>query len=199
MRARWVLLSVVALAFLLPHAPAVGQDNCQSFRAIAQAQYPTPYKKLNPALNVWGGNVFASLGAPGAQSAQEALVGVFSGADADNYNTDARLRQFGGMGLRGSYTFMFGDPTADWHTYIDKFTVALGRAVWNSAPGAAWPDGQLAGDYQASGQIVGGAGRFEGATGNMIIHGSFFDAVIPAGDEVARWNPEINGVICRGR
>src|SRR5512140_310463 len=109
MRNQWVLLSVAAAALLFAEAPgSVAQDNCQAFRAIGQAQVPTPFPKLNPAKNVWGGTVFASLGVPGAQSPQLPLVGVFSGADADNYQTDARARQFGGMGLHGSYTFAFG-------------------------------------------------------------------------------------------
>ncbi len=197
MQNRWAPLFLLVAALLIAQAPApVAQDNCQAFRAIGHAQYPTPNKHLNPALNVWGGTVFAGLGTPGAQSAQSALVGVFSGADADDYATDARPRHFGGMGLHGSYTFAFGDPAADWHTYTDRFTVTLGRAVWNTAPGLPWPDGQITGDYQASGEITSGTGRFDGATGRATIHGPFFDALIASGDEIARWNPEVDGVIC---
>lgn len=200
MRNHWMLLLLLSVVVSATYPLiAVAQDNCQAFHAIVQAQFPTPYPHLNPAKNVWGGTVFASLGVPGAQSAQAALIGAVSGADADNYNTDARVRTFGGMGLNGSYTFAFGDPAADWHSYGDIFTVTLGRAVWNTTPGPAWPDGQIAGDYQASGRITAGAGRFDGATGSMTIHGPFFDALLPSADEVARWNPEIDGVVCGSR
>lgn len=183
-----VALLVVVMTASAPAASA--QSGCVAFRAITQAQWPSPYQNLNvPLPDVWGGAVFASLGTPGAHSAAAGLPGVFSGADADNYDTDARARTFGGMGLHGAYTFAFGDPDQPWDTYIDKFTVTLGRAVWNMGPG------QVVGDYQASGQITAGTGRFAGATGTMTIQGPFFDAVFST-SEIARWTPEVTGTIC---
>ncbi len=192
MRDHWALFLLLAAALLVAQAPAAAaQDNCQTLRAITQAQALSPYQGLNaPLLDIWGGTVFASLGVPGARKAPLALVGVFSGADADDYQTDAKGRGFGGMGLHGSYTFAFGDPAQDWHTYADTFTITLGRAVWNVGPG------QVVGDYQASGQISHGTGRFAGATGSLTIHGAFFDAVFSPDIEYARWVPEVDGSIC---
>ncbi len=89
------------------------------------------------------------------------------------------------MGLHGAYTFAFGDPNQDWETYTDKFTVTLGRAIWNITPGL------FVGDYQASGRITTGTGLFETATGSLTIHGPFF-----IGSEPPHWTPEIEGTVC---
>ncbi len=191
MRKRLLTVALLVSAMAAFAGSARAQGGCVAFRAITQAQWPSPYQNLNmPLLDVWGGTVFASLGTPGAQKAAIGLVGVFSGADADNYETDVRPRTFGGMGLHGAYTFAFGDPGQPWDTYTDKFTVTLGRAVWNMGPG------QVVGDYQASGQITAGTGRFAGATGSLTIQGPAFDVVLSPELEIARWTPEIAGTIC---
>ncbi len=191
-----VLLGVLTAAFA---SAASAQTACKAFRAITQAQYPTTLA-LNTPLNIWGGDVFASLGAPGAKKMAEALIGAFSGQDADDYATDSRTRTFGGMGLNGSYTFAFGNPNTP-GIYTDSFTLRLGRAVWNMGPG------QNVGDYQASGEIASGSGRFLNATGNLTVHGAFFFTLVPNPDwdgtdpntqflEFGRWIPEVSGTIC---
>ncbi|HYK88029.1 MAG TPA: hypothetical protein VE398_04635 [Acidobacteriota bacterium] len=196
MRSKYALLFVflLAAALLMLNAPAaIAQNNCQAFRAIAVGQAPSPYQDLNqPLLDIWGGEVYASLGSHGAKNITDGipnsipLIGVFSGADADDYATDSRERKFGsGMGLHGAYTFAFGEPNNDWRTYTDKFTLTLGRAIWNITPGL-W-----VGDYQASGHISGGSGMFKTATGNFTIHGPFFFF-----GDTGRWIPEVEGTIC---
>jgi hypothetical protein len=173
-----LILAVTGLAL-----PAGAQDGggCQVFRAVVSAQVPSPYTGLNPP-DIWGGSVFASLGSPGAQEPAVPLVGAFSGADGEEDQ-----RKFGGMAMNGAYTLAFGDPSQPWESYEDKFTIALGRAVWNIRPG------QNIGDYQASGRITKGQGRFAGATGTVTIHGPFFFNLALF---LVRWNPEINGTIC---
>ncbi len=174
-----VLLTVFASA-------AMAQGGCQTFRAIAEGQALSPNQGLNsPLLDIWGGTVYASLGTPGAKKSDIPLTGVFSGADADDYLTDVKERTFGGMGLHGAYTFAFGDPAQPWETYTDKFTVTLGRAIWNITPGL------FVGDYQASGRISAGSGRFAMATGSITIHGPFF-----IGSDPPHWTPEIEGTVC---
>jgi hypothetical protein len=184
------------------YEPSVSaQSECVAFRAVGQARFPSPIV-LNPIGDVWGGNVFASIGMPGAESTPQALIGVFSGADAADYSTDVRQRTFGGMGLDGAYTFAFLNPMQKGGgEYVDTFTVTLGRAVWNIGPG------QAVGDYQASGRLKSGSGRFEGATGHIVIHGAFFittvenpgDPAYPPEQKVVpfgRWIPEVEGQIC---
>ncbi len=184
-----ILLSVFLMALC---SAAMAQSNCQAFRAIGVGQAPSPYQGLNqPLLDIWGGAVYASLGSPGAKNTTDGfpnsipLIGVFSGADADDYATDVKDRRFlSGMGLHGAYTFAFGTGD-DPKLYPDKFTVTLGRAIWNIQPGL-W-----VGDYQASGHISGGSGIFEKATGSFTLHGPFF-----FGSEPPHWTPEVEGTIC---
>jgi hypothetical protein len=185
-------------------SPAFAQNGCVAFRAITQAQFPSTVE-VNVPLNIWGGDVYASLGAPGAKKQAQALIGVFSGQDADDYVTDSRTRKFGGMGTRGSYTFVLQDPSQP--AFSGQFTLALGRAVWNMGPG------QSVGDYQAIGQVTLGTGVFANATGSLTIHGAFFFTDVPNPEydpakydvnnpatyptfPLGRWIPEVTGTIC---
>ncbi len=186
-----ILLSVFLMALC---SSAMAQGNCQAFRAIGVGQALSPYQGLNtPLPDIWGGEVYASLGSPGAKSMTNGipnsipLIGKFSGADADDYSeTSTTLinRTFGGMGVNGAYTLAFGTGD-DPRLYPDKFTVRLGRAIWNFQPG------QWVGDYQASGHISRGTGIFEKATGNFTLHGPFF-----FGSDPPHWTPEVEGTIC---
>ncbi len=191
MSRRLAVVAVFMLVLLAAFAPpTLAQNGCVAFRAVTQAQVPTDLT-LNTPANVWGGGAYASLGAPGAQKASnnEALFGAFSGQDSATYTpgVDLRERTFGGMATGGSYTFAFGDANADPSTYVDRFTVTLGRAVWNVGPG------QSIGDYMASGTITSGSGRFASASGNLTIHGPFwFSNALGIG----RWTPEVDGTIC---
>ncbi len=169
-----VLVSAVAVAaFLLPalRPRAQAQQACTPFRAIGQAELPTPVP-LNPD-DTWGGYVYGTLGG-------EFLSGIVSGNDGNTFGHGVT-----GMGTNGSYTFVFG---------TDSFIMEVAHAAWPFPPGKAGM-----GDYRGAAKIVegSGTGRFEYASGNLNWTGPFI-VWTPDGGVTwqGRYNAEIRGNIC---
>lgn len=176
MKARIILAVIlgfglaVAVAFLLSAmvSQAQAQSACTEFRAVGQATLPTPHP-LKPD-DVWGGDVYGSLGG-------QFVSGIFSG-------NDGNTTQHGitGMGRDGSYTFVLG---------TDSFTMEVHHAAW------PFPLGKVGlGYYRGTAKIMQGTGKFQNATGNLDWAGPF---VVWTPDEVnffGRFNSEIRGSIC---
>jgi hypothetical protein len=158
------VFAVAALAWLLP-ATAQAQQGCTEFRAIGQATAPSPYILVGD--DMWGGNVYGSLGG-------EPLSGIFSGNDGDLTGHGVT-----GMGTNGTYVFDFGS---------DSFTMVVSHAAWPAPPGKV---GLL--EYRGTAKIVQGTGRFETAAGNLEWSGP---AIIIPSLFHAYFNAEIKGFIC---
>lgn len=151
-----------------------GQEGCVAFRAMGQARlfYEAP---LNPG-DIWGGEVYATLGG------QEFLVGRFSGQDGTDVWNGVNDQM--GKGKGGSYTFSFG--------LEDSFTTYVTNAVFPNPPGKVG-----FGHYQGAHKIVSGRGRFQNASGNIVVAGTYAAFLLPDGITLeGRWNPDISGKIC---
>jgi hypothetical protein len=163
----------VAVAVLLLPAAAQAQGQCTEFRAIGQATLPSPYSLLVGGPNVWGGDVYGSLGG-------EFLSGIFSGNDGTSYEHGVS-----NVGTNGTYVFNFGPD--------GSFTMNVSHAAWPFPPGKVG-----LGDYRGTAKIVQGSGRFATAAGNLEWRGPFIvwlDNNSPFGVQ-GRYNAEIKGFIC---
>ena len=177
MRSFWRLGLVAALVLLFV-VPSVllAQETCLNIRMIGQARLPAP--ELLRENDSWGGEVVAMItGEPGP------LLGKFSGTDGD-----VIWRRVIGMGKDGSYRFDFGEA--------GTFTTHVTNAVYPITPAKLG-----FGYYQAAHKIAEGTGRFQYATGNLLIAGTYL--AWPLGDPndpntpwTGRWNPDISGKIC---
>ncbi len=202
MRNKYVFLSIFlqAAMLLILHAPAaVAQDNCQPFKALAQATIVMDPQSLPPDLAAhfgefaWGGEVYAAHGALGMQAipSVEYLRGWFYGKD--DAAGQPIYGKANGRGRDGIYMFAFGTHLGDTWDITDGFTIQLGQAVWTPNPG-----GLGLGSYQASGKLVDGYGRFTGASGSFTLHGDFIGFAIPEFPGfAAAWNPALEGKVCK--
>lgn len=175
MRTRWYLF-VVVVVILLFAAPSVlvAQENCLQIRIIGQAQLPAP-ELLRPDIDGWGGEVVVMVtGEP------TPLIGKFSGSDGN-----VIWRKVIGMGKDGSYKFDFAAA--------GSFTTHVTNAVYPITPAKLG-----FGYYQAEHKIAEGTGRFQNASGNLLVAGTYFawaDENSPWG-VYGRWNPDIIGRVC---
>lgn len=182
---------IVALAvggLLLPTlgSQANAGSNCKSFAALGHAVLTssTPLALTD----TWGGPIFIML-----QDQFLGLTSVLSGNDGEEI-----WRQHMGAGKGGSYTVGVNcsAPSAPGGLYFcpDTFTYEVPKAVFPSPPGQAgimFYMGNTA-------KIVGGTGKFYGASGNLNVRGPAIAWVDPASSIgfSGRWSPEISGNIC---
>ncbi len=200
MRNHWAILVLVAVALLVVPAPAaLAQDNCQAFKALGQATVVVDPTTMPPVLTndplapqfVWGGLAFAAIGSPGTSGAMEGLTGWFYGTDAA---TSPIYGKANGRGKDGYYLFTFGTHDANGWLTPDGFKLQLGQAVWTPNPAGMF----TVGSYQASGTLVEGYGRFEGASGSFTLHGEFlFYPIAAFPGFVSAWNPTLEGKVCK--
>jgi hypothetical protein len=122
--------------------------------------------------DVWGGEIWASLGG------QELLFGQFAGNDG----TDS-WHGMTGMGKGGSYKYDFGAA--------GSFTTEVTNAVWPMPPSKI-----LFGNYQGAAKIVQGTGRFQSASGNILLAGPFLVWTFDGLNFEGRFNAEISGNVC---
>jgi len=192
--ALFVLLMVIAVVAITAPA-AVAQENCQAFKALMQARIVTNPETLPPDLAdhawefSWGGDVFSTVGNDGTF-----LGGWFYGKDDEASQPIYGRRN--GRGTNGLYMYEFGayDPIAATWNITDSFDIQLGEAVWTIEPGGAY-----AGSYKASGKMINGTGRFEGATGSFTLHGDFgfWGTNTNEWGFVSAWNPVLTGKFCK--
>ncbi len=166
-----VFAVVIATLLVSPPRPRA-QGNCTGFRAVIHGFLPTPIPMREG--DTWGGQVYGTLGW------DELLLGNISGNDGE----DGPGQGWTGMGKGGSYIYDFGED--------GSFTVEVPNAVWPFHPGQI-----LFGNYNGHGNVVGGTGRFQNASGNLFISGPFMVYSLDNWATVnGRWNGEISGNIC---
>lgn len=170
-----LIVGMVALVASLLPTSALAQPGCTEFRAIGQATLPSPYSLLVSGPNVWGGDVYGSLGG-------EFLSGTFSGNDGNSYAHGKT-----NVATNGTYVFDFG-PNG-------SFTINVSHAGWHFAPGKVG-----LGAYRGTATIVegDGTGRFRFASGNLQWSGPFIlwpDQSSPF-DVQGRFNADTRGNIC---
>ena len=179
--------SVIALSFVLTLAvgallltalgsQAQAQPGCSAFRGIVQGILPTPYRMADT--DTWGGNFYAIIGGT-------LMHGILSGNDGNTMGHGPIL----GQGRGGSYTICLQYPGC-----IDSFTYEVPTAVFQFSPGQL---GLV--DYTGNtAKIVGGTGKFKGASGNLNVAGPA--VVWPDANSsiglAGRWNAELSGKIC---
>ena len=168
----------VTVATLLP-LPTVGpkaqaQQSCLSFHALLQARL-FPDDLLRPD-DAWGGDIAAYLG-------QEFLHGYASMNDGSE-----TWRRWVGMGSETSNLYDFGNG--------NTLIVSSIHSTFPTPPGHGSSATTIVGQYQASGKIMSGTGRFQNASGTLNISGPWLaydlDKPLPHG----RWNGEVNGNVC---
>jgi hypothetical protein len=174
------LILAVAIAMVLWPGPAARADpGCKSFQAIVQASVPSS-TPLGLVKDVWGGPLYGVLG-------DEYLVGVMSGNDGVR-ESNANI----GQKREGSYTLGFGcHAGAGKYECTDTITYEVANAVYTPPPAF----GRYIGNAV---KIVSGTGRFQFASGNLNVNGSFIawlDSSSPF-KLSGRWNPEISGFVC---
>jgi hypothetical protein len=171
-----LIVGMVALVAWPPPAGAQAQQGCTEFRAVGQATLPSPYTLVIGEDNVWGGQVYGSLGG-------EFLSGEFSGNDGNSYAHGQT-----NVATNGTYRFDFGSN-------VGAFTINVSHAAWPFAPGKVG-----LGAYRGTATIVegDGTGRFSFAYGNLRWSGPFI--VWPDENSLigvqGGYNAEIRGNIC---
>ena len=167
-----LIVGMVALVAWPPPAGAQAQQGCTEFRAVGQATLPSPYTLVIGEDNVWGGQVYGSLGG-------EFLSGIFSGNDGTAYQHGVST-----VGTNGTYKFVFGS---------DSFTMNVSHAAWPFPPGNVG-----LGEYRGTAKIVQGTGRFATAAGNLEWKGPFivFAPETPGEMPHGHFNADITGFIC---
>ena len=179
-----VLGLIVAVAISPLSGPNIGsaraEPRCKSFQAIAHLSLPTSTPLA--ATHNWGGPLYGSLEG-------EVLLGILSGNDGD-----VTWRGAIGQGRGGSYTIGFGCAPGDPYVCTDTLTFEVPNSVFPSPPGMTG-----LGRYNGNtARIVGGTGRFESASGNLNVTGTFMvwpDESSPIG-VFGRFNAELSGNIC---
>lgn len=94
-----------------------------------------------------------------------------------------------GAGTGGAYTVCVDYPGCE-----NSFTYQVPHAVFPTPPGK----GGITPYYGNTAKIVGGKGRFQGASGNLNVNGpaiAWPDSGSPIGFS-GRWNPVVSGKIC---
>ncbi len=163
-------VGVAAFFLTAPGQHVQAQQNCPSFDALLQDQLLNFELLLRPG-DVWGGYVHGYLG-------QEPLHGRMSGNDGNEV-----FRAHMGMGTGGSYFFDFGGG--------NTFTTFVTQATFPNPPGHFG-----IARYNGAQKITEGTGRFQYASGNLLVMGPAvvwdLDKELPQG----RWNAEVTGNIC---
>ena len=184
------LLTLAVGAFLWPAlgSQAQAQPGCKSFAAIGQATLPSATPFVGLPVDIWGGPLYVMLGG-------EFLSGIAILSGNDGVDT---WRGAIGQGRGGSYTVGVNctAPVNPGSVYAcaDAFTYQVPNSVFPSPPGKTG----LMSYIGNTAKIVGGTGRFQGATGNLNVRGPavvWDDLASPIGVS-GRWNPEISGTIC---
>jgi hypothetical protein len=175
-------------AFLWPTlgSQAQAQSGCKSFEAIGQASLPSS-TPLGVTFDVWGGPLYVML-----EGQHLPGLTVFSGNDG----LDTWRRHIG-QGRGGLYTVgancIAPASPALGYTCADTFSYEVPNSVFPSPPGQAG----LVHYIGNTAKILGGTGRFTGASGNLNVRGP---AIAWPDDNPfgasGRWNPEISGKIC---
>lgn len=178
-RAITVVLGLVALTISSLSGPNIGsagaaEPRCKSFQAIGHSSLPG-------VTDEWDGPLYGSLDG-------EVLLGIMSGHDGA-----LTFRGAMGQGSGGSYTIGFcgsDDPSE----CTDTLTFEVPNPVFQSPPGMIG-----LGHYNGNtARITGGTGRFESASGNLNVTGTFI--VWPDEDSpihvFGRFNAELSGNIC---
>jgi hypothetical protein len=172
-------VSALALAAaLLPTlgTPVQAQPGCLALRGVVHFVLPTPYP-LAPT-DTWGADIYASLGG-------EFMHGTLSGNDGITMGHGPIL----GQGRGGSYTICLQYPAC-----TDSFTYEVPTSVFQFSPGKIG-----LGDYKGNtAKIVGGTGRFQGASGNLNLSGPFIvwpSDTSPIG-VAGRGSIELSGSVC---
>ena len=164
-----------------PHSTAQAQANCKDFQAIVQATLltSTPIGNI-PGLvgpQTWGGPVFGMLGS-------DLLAGALSGNDGDE-----TWRPHMGAGKDGLYMIC-----ADYPGCTNTLTYAVPHSTFPAPPG----QGGIVAYHGNTAKIVGGTGKYAGASGNLNVNGpaiAWPDNGSPIGVS-GRWNATISGKVC---
>jgi hypothetical protein len=174
-------IRVLASAMLISAVSGLGllaQDGV-AVRGLGQAMTPSQVRLHEN--DVWGGAMYLTL------DGAEVLVGVFSGQDGTTAWHSPRGTM--GLGKGGSLTFAFNRQPDG--SYRDTFTTFVTNATFPNPPG------QIGfGAYQGSHKIVSGTGRFQNASGLILVSGTYVFFPLAGGTtETGYWNPDVTGHI----
>ena len=172
---------------------AQAQAGCKSIHLIGQATLPSS-TPLGLTFDVWGGPVYGILGSVFP------FRGVVSGNDGQDScpgpgGDCSTSHAANGQGRGGSYTVgtdcvpVAGSPFL---SCASTFTYEVPHAVFTMPPG-----GGFMGYIGNTAKIVGGTGKYTGASGTLNVRGPAFAwPDTSAFGASGRWNPEITGNIC---